>query len=139
MPRYQSLVAAIAVVFLVTPLAAQGTTRTSLTSNAGSVPAPSTAFAATDSTPATFMIGREPVLSMAPTITHSVSGVQFRTDGTRHVPLPFDDGRTGRNAAMMIVGGAGLIVGSIIGGDTGTIVMIGGGALGLYGMWQYLK
>ena len=40
---------------------------------------------------------------------------------------------------MMIVGGAGLILGSIIGGDTGTIIMMGGGALGLYGMWQFLK
>lgn len=135
----QSLVAAIAIVLLVTPLTAQQMTETLSASNVAAVPSSSTALAANVSTNAVSTIVAEPVRSMAPTLLHSVSGVQFRSDGTRPLPLPFNDGRTGRNPAMMIVGGAGLILGSIIGGDTGTIIMMGGGALGLYGMWQFLK
>jgi methionine-rich copper-binding protein CopC len=43
------------------------------------------------------------------------------------------------NPAMMIVGGAALIVGAVVGGKAGTIVMIGGGVLGLVGLWNYLQ
>lgn len=44
-----------------------------------------------------------------------------------------------RNPAMMIVGGAALIVGAVIGGQAGTIVMVGGSVLGLVGLWNYLQ
>jgi hypothetical protein len=40
---------------------------------------------------------------------------------------------------MMIVGGAALIVGSIVGGDAGTLFMVGGGIVGLVGLWNHLK
>ena len=40
---------------------------------------------------------------------------------------------------MMIVGGAALIVGAIIGGTPGTIVMVGGGVVGLIGLYNYLE
>jgi hypothetical protein len=43
------------------------------------------------------------------------------------------------NTAMMIVGGAALIVGSIVGGDAGTLFMVGGGIVGLVGLWNHLK
>ncbi len=44
-----------------------------------------------------------------------------------------------QSKAMMIVGGAGLIVGAIIGGTPGTLVMVGGGVLGLFGLYYYLQ
>jgi hypothetical protein len=44
-----------------------------------------------------------------------------------------------RNVAMMVFGGAGLLVGAVIGGDAGTIIMIGGGSLGLLGLYRYLS
>jgi hypothetical protein len=44
-----------------------------------------------------------------------------------------------QSRAMMIVGGAGLIVGAIIGGTPGTIVMVGGGVVGLIGLYNYLE
>jgi len=44
-----------------------------------------------------------------------------------------------QSVAMMIVGGAGLVVGAVIGGDPGTIIMIGGGGLALLGLYQYLR
>ena len=73
-------------------------------------------------------------------VQSDVSVCHARNVSSEQAPTrKIDDACTGRNLAMMIVGGAGLILGSIIGGDTGTIIMMGGGALGLYGMWQFLK
>jgi hypothetical protein len=40
--------------------------------------------------------------------------------------------------AMMVVGGAALLVGAIIGNDAGTIVMLGGAGIGLYGLYLFL-
>ena len=45
----------------------------------------------------------------------------------------------GRNVAMMGVGVAAIIVGSLIGGDGGTIIAIGGGVIGLVGLYRYLR
>jgi hypothetical protein len=39
----------------------------------------------------------------------------------------------------MIVGGAALITGALIGGDVGTIFMVGGAVMGLDGLYQYLQ
>jgi hypothetical protein len=44
-----------------------------------------------------------------------------------------------RDVAWMVVGGAALVVGSIVGGDGGTIIMITGGVVGLMGLWRYLQ
>jgi len=44
-----------------------------------------------------------------------------------------------QNVAMIVVGGAGLLVGAVVGGDAGTIIMIGGGGLGLLGLYRYLS
>jgi len=40
--------------------------------------------------------------------------------------------------ALMIVGGAALVVGAVIGDDAGTLVMLGGAAVGLYGLYLFL-
>jgi hypothetical protein len=45
----------------------------------------------------------------------------------------------GSDLALAIVGGAGLIVGLLIGGKGGDAIAIGGGLVGLYGLYQYLK
>ncbi len=45
----------------------------------------------------------------------------------------------GQAQALMVVGGAALIVGAIIGDDPGTIIMVGGAIVGLYGLYQYLQ
>ena len=45
----------------------------------------------------------------------------------------------GQPMAMMVVGLAGLVAGAVIGGDPGTIIMIGGAVVGLIGLWQYLQ
>jgi len=45
----------------------------------------------------------------------------------------------GQNEAMMIVGGAAILVGAIVGGDAGDVFMIGGAIVGLYGLYKYLQ
>jgi hypothetical protein len=45
----------------------------------------------------------------------------------------------GQARAMIIVGAAALVTGAIIGGDPGTIIMVGGAVVGLYGLYQYLQ
>lgn len=45
----------------------------------------------------------------------------------------------GQARAMIVVGAAALIAGAIIGGDPGTIIMVGGAVIGLYGLYQYLQ
>lgn len=45
----------------------------------------------------------------------------------------------GQAQALMIVGAAALITGAIIGDDPGTIIMVGGAVVGLYGLYQYLQ
>jgi hypothetical protein len=45
----------------------------------------------------------------------------------------------GQAKAMIVVGAAALITGAIIGGDPGTIIMVGGAVVGLYGLYQYLQ
>jgi hypothetical protein len=47
--------------------------------------------------------------------------------------------RRSHSVVLMIVGGAALITGAFIDGDTGTIIMAGGGAVGLFGLYQYLR
>ena len=43
------------------------------------------------------------------------------------------------NVRWMIVGGAILVVGAIVGGDVGTVLVIGGGVIGFTGLYRYLQ
>ena len=47
--------------------------------------------------------------------------------------------RFSRSETLMIIGGATFLAGAIIGDDAGTIVMVGGAAVGLYGLYLYLQ
>lgn len=44
----------------------------------------------------------------------------------------------GSGVGLMILGGAALITGAIVGGTPGTIIMVGGAIVGLYGLYVYL-
>jgi len=45
----------------------------------------------------------------------------------------------GANVALMGVGAAAVVIGLLIGGDGGTLVAITGGAIGLYGLFRFLR
>jgi hypothetical protein len=68
------------------------------------------------------------------------AGVHAReTARSSAAPTFATGGHIGQSKALMIVGGAALITGAIIGGDVGTIFMVGGAVMGLYGLYQYLQ
>lgn len=76
-----------------------------------------------------------------PTMDRAAAGIRAtrNTDAPAAVdPLPRRE-PTNQNKAMMIVGGAGLIAGAIIGKEVGTIIMVGGAGFGLWGLWKYLE
>jgi len=45
----------------------------------------------------------------------------------------------GQPIALMVVGGAALLTGLIIGGGAGTAIAVGGAVVGLYGLYEYLQ
>lgn len=45
----------------------------------------------------------------------------------------------GKPVALMVVGGAAILVGAVIGGDAGVIFMIGGAVALLYGLYHYMQ
>ena len=42
-------------------------------------------------------------------------------------------------ATLMIVGGAALLVGAVVGGTAGDLLMVGGAVIGLVGLYRYLQ
>jgi predicted phage tail protein len=45
----------------------------------------------------------------------------------------------GQSVAMMVVGAAAIVTGAIIGGNGGTAIAVGGGVIGLVGLYRYMK
>lgn len=45
----------------------------------------------------------------------------------------------GSNLALMGVGAAAPVVGLLVGGDSGTVIAVGGGVIGLVGLYRYLR
>lgn len=45
----------------------------------------------------------------------------------------------GQPVALMVVGGAALLAGLIIGGGAGTAIAVGGAVVGLYGLYEFLQ
>jgi len=122
--------AAIAALALASaPLAAQsaGQLLDSLTAVA-TAPASDTASASADTS-----VARGPSIASARVASHAVS------TKSHAAPPVIQNRSSNRNAvALMIVGGAALVVGAVISGDAGTLVMLGGAGIGLYGLYLFL-
>lgn len=88
------------------------------------------AHAAIDSTPTRAAPG--------PRADALAAGVRLPLAGADPAPAP-RRGDTSQNRALMIVGGAALLVGAIIGHTSGTIFMVGGAVIGLYGLYKFLE
>jgi hypothetical protein len=89
-----------------------------------------------------------PTTALAPEVERSHVGptADALTVGVRPVivasptsPAARSGAGLGQNEAMMIVGGAAILVGAIVGGDAGDVFMIGGAIVGLYGLYKYLQ
>src|SRR5688572_8262053 len=77
-----------------------------------------------------------------PTVAASTAGIRpsAAASATR-APAPAADTRlgAGRNVALMVVGGAALIIGAVIGGAPGVIIAVIGAAVGLYGLYNFVQ
>lgn len=71
-----------------------------------------------------------------PTVDAASVGVRHQADATTATPS-----RAGSapGTALMIVGGAAILVGLVVGGDAGAAIAVGGAVAGLIGLYQYLQ
>ena len=77
--------------------------------------------------------------AVGPTLDGATVGFRRATSQTTRGPVTVAAARASNSAALMIVGGAAFLAGAIIGGDAGTIIMVGGAGVGLYGLYLYLQ
>lgn len=74
-----------------------------------------------------------------PTVGNAAVGIQRAT--TANAAAPMQEARlgAGRNIALMVVGGAALIIGAAIGGTAGVLIAVTGAAVGLYGLYNFIQ
>jgi hypothetical protein len=131
MSRYSMFAAAITVAFLVAPLGKPLAAQTSVQEQ-------NAAVVVTVPVVADAPVSVATDAARGPLMKDAAVGVRLSA-GQAPLATPPKFQATGRNPAMMIVGGAALIVGAVVGGQAGTIVMIAGGIIGLVGLWNYLQ
>ena len=71
-----------------------------------------------------------------------VSQLSVGVHRERAVPAPLPApprADTRQNRALMIVGGAALLTGAVVGGDSGTLISVGGAVVFLLGLYQYMQ
>jgi hypothetical protein len=78
--------------------------------------------------------------SVGPTVSASTAGIHApkvaRSLNARAADAHMG---AGRNVALMVVGGAALIVGAIIGDTAGLLIAVAGAAIGLYGLYNFIQ
>ena len=95
-------------------------------------PAPPAAPSASDETPPA-------ATPVGPSLAAATAGIHANVATTDATRAAEHHGGLGTGGALMIVGGAALIIGLIIGGSAGLIVAIAGAAVGLYGLFLFLQ
>jgi hypothetical protein len=130
MSRHWSINTAIALLLIAAPLAAQRVSRDT------------TAMIITpiDTVASSLVPSRtsERAMFLAPSATNAPTDMRARVTNIALTRSALSS-EGSRSPAMMIVGGAAIIVGAVIGGNGGTAIAVGGGVLGLLGLWNYLK
>lgn len=74
-----------------------------------------------------------------PTMSSNVAGIKRTTAAAAKAPAAEARLGAGRNVAMMVVGGAAIIIGAIIGGTAGVLIAVAGAAIGLYGLYNFVQ
>jgi hypothetical protein len=80
-----------------------------------------------------------PTSSAGPTMDAARVGVTQQTSPELKSAAQARRRGMGQPVALMVVGGAALLTGLIIGGDAGTVIAVGGALVGLYGLYEYLQ
>lgn len=120
------LFASLALAAALAPAALSAQSSTGLAAMAATSPAPAVTTTAAPST----------------MVRPDVAGITTKSDA--NAPLVVSSAAAGglnqgEGVALMAVGGAGLVAGLLIGGSAGTAVAIGGLAVGLYGLYQFVE
>ena len=78
--------------------------------------------------------------SVGPTISANTAGIRAPT-AARSLNARAADAHmgAGTNVALMVVGGAALIIGAVIGGTAGVLIAIAGAVVGLYGLYYFIQ
>lgn len=66
------------------------------------------------------------------------AALRARTDGLASTPAPRADTNRG-NKALMLVGLAAMVTGAVVGDDEGTILLLSGAGLGLFGLYRMMN
>ena len=82
--------------------------------------------------------GAAPTTSFAPTLAATHLGFSAEDHALLTVNASAASMGPGEGKAAAIVGAAVVVIGLVVGGDTGTLIAIGGAGLGLFGLyiWQ---
>jgi hypothetical protein len=83
--------------------------------------------------------GSPTAVDAGPTMQSLSVGVQRQAAQPVATPAAARRSGIGQPEALMIVGGAALLLGAVIGDDPGTILMIGGAIVFLAGLYKYLQ
>lgn len=78
-------------------------------------------------------------VSAGPTVAASVVGIRRAETAKKVAPAADAHMGAGRNVALMVVGGAALIIGAVIGGTAGVLIAVAGAAVGLYGLYNFVQ
>ncbi|MBI3504399.1 MAG: hypothetical protein HY059_06120 [Proteobacteria bacterium] len=137
MTRHWNFITATAVLLLAAPLVAQSATPAAASNAVQDAMVSKSAIELPEATnaPAAPSAAADRAPVAGPTQASATVGVRAAA-APLALPKPSSNGNS---PAMMIVGGAALIVGAVVGGQAGTIVMIAGGIIGLVGLWNYLQ
>jgi hypothetical protein len=76
-----------------------------------------------------------------PTLSASAVGIRRAETSKAAAVSPVAEARlhAGQNVALMVVGGAALIIGAVIGGTAGVLIAVAGAAIGLYGLYNFVQ
>lgn len=96
-----------------------------------------TATPASSVAPAANAIEAAPA-NAGPTATAAAVAVR-RANTEAPAPVPAAAGGQGRGTALMIVGGAAILTGIVIGNGAGYAISVAGAVVGLYGLYLYLQ
>ena len=77
--------------------------------------------------------------SAGPTVAASVVGIRRAETAKKVAPAAETHIGAGKNVALMVVGGAALIIGAVIGGTAGVLIAVAGAAVGLYGLYNFVQ
>ena len=80
-----------------------------------------------------------PAPAAGPTMNAAAVGVRRGTDFHNASPAPVRSGGYGQSVALMVVGGAAVLTGLIVGGGAGYAISVGGAVVGLIGLYQYIQ